>query len=126
MNILILTSSDFFLSNLWWIIAIVVLLAIAAFFLVDHLLAKRKKKTPKIKIATKSEYLEALGGADNILDKSVTGSRIAVKLKDYSLINEDKLKEVGVTGFIMMSDKLTLVFKGKAEDAFNVIFGNND
>ncbi|MCQ2772459.1 MAG: hypothetical protein MJ238_04195 [Bacilli bacterium] len=126
MNNLILSStSDFFLSNLWWIITIAVIIALGAFFLIDSLLAK-KKKEPKVKIATKSEYLDALGGSENLIDKELKGSRIIVKLNDYSKVNEEKLKEAGVTGFIKMSDKLTLVIKDKAEDAYQVIFGNND
>ncbi len=106
-------------------IAIAVLIAIGAFFLIEALLAK-KKKNPKVKIATKSEYLLALGGEDNILEKELKGSRIVVKLTDYSKVDEEKLKEAGVTGFIKMSDKLTLVIKDKAEVAYKVIFGNND
>ncbi|MCQ2798338.1 MAG: hypothetical protein MJ220_00430 [Bacilli bacterium] len=126
MNTLILAeTNDFLLKNLWWMIAIAVLIAIGAFFLIEALLAK-KKKNPKVKIATKSEYLLALGGEDNILEKELKGSRIVVKLTDYSKVDEEKLKEAGVTGFIKMSDKLTLVIKDKAEVAYQVIFGNND
>lgn len=126
MNTLILAeTNDFLLKNLWWMIAIAVLIAIGAFFLIEALIAK-KKKNPKVKIATKSEYLLALGGEDNILEKELKGSRIVVKLTDYSKVDEEKLKEAGVTGFIKMSDKLTLVIKDKAEVAYKVIFGNND
>lgn len=126
MNTLILAeTNDFLLKNLWWMIAIAVLIAIGVFFLIEALIAK-KKKNPKVKIATKSEYLLALGGEDNILEKELKGSRIVVKLTDYSKVDEEKLKEAGVTGFIKMSDKLTLVIKDKAEVAYKVIFGNND
>lgn len=124
-NLILAETNDFLLKNLWWMIAIAVLIAIGAFFLIEALLAK-KKKNPKVKIATKSEYLLALGGEDNILEKELKGSRIVVKLTDYSKVDEEKLKEAGVTGFIKMSDKLTLVIKDKAEVAYKVIFGNND
>ena len=124
-NLILAETNDFLLKNLWWMITILVLIAIGAFFLIEALIAK-KKKNPKVKIASKSEYLDALGGEDNILEKELKGSRIVVKLTDYSKVDEEKLKEAGVTGFIKMSDKLTLVIKDKAEDAYQVIFGNND
>lgn len=123
-NLILASTSDFLLSNLWWIITVVVFLGVGAFLLIDGLHLK-KKKNSKVKIATKSEYLDALGGEDNVIDKELKGSRIIVKLKDYEKVNEEKLKEAGVTGFIKMSDKLTLVIKDKAEDAYKIIFGNN-
>lgn len=124
MNNLILSStSDFMTKNLWWIIAGGILLVVGVYFIVSAFLPS-KKSAPKV--ATKSEYLDALGGADNILDKELKGSRIVVKLQDYTKVNQDKLKEAGVTGFIEMSDKLTLVIKDNAQEAFEVIFGSND
>ena len=75
------------------------------------------------KLASKSEYLDALGGETNIIEKELRGSRIVLRLADYSKLDKEKLKEAGVDGFIMMSDKLTLVIKGSTEEAYKVIFG---
>lgn len=123
-TLLLSSTSDFLTKNLWWIIAIVVIVAVVVYLLVTAIISSKKKSTAKI--ATKSEYLAALGGEDNILEKELKGSRIIVKLQDYSKVDQDKLKEAGVTGFIEMSDKLTLVIKDNADKAFEVIFGSKE
>ena len=123
-TLLLSSTSDFLTKNLWWIIAIVVIVAVAVYLLVTAIISSKKKSIAKI--ATKSEYLAALGGEDNILEKELKGSRIIVKLQDYSKVDQDKLKEAGVTGFIEMSDKLTLVIKDNADKAFEVIFGSKE
>lgn len=74
-----------------------------------------KKKDDKPVIAQKSEWVDALGGSGNIISSEAYGSRLAVKLQDKSLMNKDKLKELGVTSFIEMSDKITLLLEDKAE-----------
>ncbi|MBQ7249792.1 MAG: PTS transporter subunit EIIB [Bacilli bacterium] len=104
-------------------------IGIAAFILVVVLvvlficLSKRKKAdaTPK-RVIVASAYIEALGGADNIVSHSLVRSRIVLTLKDYDIVDKEKLKEAGVDGFIMMSDKLTLVIKGDAEKVNAAIF----
>ena len=74
-----------------------------------------KKKEEKPVIAQKSEWVDALGGSENIISSEAYGSRLAVKLQDKSLVNKEKLKELGVTNFIEMSDKITLLLEDKAE-----------
>ena len=69
-----------------------------------------------------SAYIEALGGADNIVSHSLMRSRIVLTLKNYDIVDKEKLKEAGVDSFIMMSDKLTLVIKGDAEKVNAAIF----
>ncbi len=123
-TLLLSSTSDFLTKNLWWIIAIVVLVAVAIYLLIITIVSSKKKGSAKI--ATKTEYLAALGGEDNILEKELKGSRIVVKLQDYSKVDQNKLKEAGVTGFIEMSDKLTLVIKDNAGKAFDVIFGSKE
>lgn len=97
------------------------IVAVAAAILLSYYFRKGKKTVKKL--ASKSEYLDALGGEANIIEKELRGSRIVLRLADYSKLDKEKLKEAGVDGFIMMSDKLTLVIKGSAEEAYKVIFG---
>lgn len=85
------------------------------------IIIKKKKVEPK-PIVSRSVYLLALGGEDNLIKAERSGSRIIVRLKDYSLIDKEKIKEAGVTGFITKSDKLTLVVKDNAEEVYNKIF----
>ena len=121
---LYLTFQEFFKSYALYIafgLAGVVFITVLVFFLIS--LSKRKKEAikPQPVAVNKSEILEALGGKDNIVSKQIAGSRVAVVLKDYSLINEAQLKEVGVASFIKMSNKITLVIKGDSSSFFKAL-----
>ena len=103
-----------FLKNYGWIIA-VALVAIIAVVVIIILVAGRKTKKPVPQIAEKSKWVEALGGVENIVSSEAYGSRLAVSLVDKSLMNKEALKELGVTNFIEMSNKITLLLEDKAE-----------
>ena len=53
--------------------------------------------------------IKYIGGEDNVISHSINRSRIVLVLKDYSLVDEDKLKSCGVESIIKMSNKITLV-----------------
>ena len=101
------------------VVALILVVALA--ILLPYFLKKVKGK--KGKIASKGEYLSALGGEENVLSKELKGSRIVLRLADYSKVDRQKLLEVGVDGFIEMEDKLTLVLKGDSEKVYKAIFG---
>ena len=103
-----------FLKNYGWIIA-VVLVAIIAVVVAIILVTGRKTKKPVPQIAEKSKWVEALGGVENIISSEAYGSRLALSLVDKSLMNKEALKELGVTNFIEMSNKITLLLEDKAE-----------
>ena len=107
-------DANAFLKNYGWIIA-VALVAIIAVVVVIILVKGRKVKKPVPQIAEKSKWVEALGGAENIISSEDYGSRLAVSLVDKSLMNKEALKELGVTNFIEMSNKITLLLEDKAE-----------
>ena len=65
--------------------------------------------------------LEALGGADNILDHSLNGSRIILVLNNYDAVDQAKLRELGVDSIVKMSNKITLVVKDDS-DSFYKLF----
>lgn len=103
-----------FLKNyaLWIALALVVVIAIVVVLIL--VLGRKPKKAAPV-IAEKSKWVEALGGSENIISSEAYGSRLAVSLKDKSLMNKDALKELGVTNFIEMSNKITLLLEDKAE-----------
>ena len=103
----------FLKNNALWIA--LVLVGIIAITVALILIFGRKKKGDKPVIAEKSKWVEALGGSENIISSEAYGSRLAVKLQDKTLMNKDALKELGVTNFIEMSDKVTLLLEDKAE-----------
>jgi len=51
----------------------------------------------------------ALGGLSNIKSAESHGSRLAVKLVDYEKVDYEKLKIAGVSSYIKMMDKITVV-----------------
>ena len=57
------------------------------------------------------EIVDTFGGADNINDVTVNGSRLSLTLKDSSYINNETLKVMTDKGFgvVKTSKKITLV-----------------
>lgn len=118
------TFNDFLGQNAVWIAVgcaglVAVVLAIV---LIVHF--KGKKKAPKKAEVTisKADSLNILGGSDNLVDSKIQGRRISVILKNYDLINKEELSKIGVDNFIMMSDRLILVFKENPEEIYNKLF----
>lgn len=119
--------NDFLKSKGIWI---AVALASAAFIavLVLFIIAKVKSKDAVVEV-TKPEpsersngILEALGGKENILEHSLTGSRLTLSLTDYNLVNEEKLNQLGVDSVIKMSNKIILVIKDDMSNLYKQMF----
>ena len=125
----LISLEEFVLEYRLYLIIAASILAALVITLTILLLVKRNKKgqgKANAKPVSKSAYMEALGGEDNILEHTRKGSRIELKLKDYEALDKEKIKEAGVDGFIKMSDRLTLVIKGNAETVENTLFGTNE
>ena len=103
----------FLKANALWIALVLVGIIAITVALILIFGRKAKKATPKI--AEKSKWVEALGGAENIESSEAYGSRLAVKLVDKTKMDKEALKGLGVTNFIEMSDKVTLLLEDKAE-----------
>lgn len=106
-------TNEFLKNNALWIaLAIVGVIIIT---IVLFLVFNRKAKKVEPKIAEKSEWVNALGGQENIVSSEAYGSRLAVVLNDKTKIDREKLKTLGVSSVIEMSNKITLVLEDKAE-----------
>lgn len=117
---IILTESDF--NYLYILIPIVVLvLVILAFILIRKV--QKHKYLQKRKDAN-NDMILALGGNENIVSAVNKGSRLSLVLNDYSIIDEARLKELGVSSIIKMSNKITLVIGAEAQDILNLINKN--
>ena len=103
----------FLKNNAIWIA--IVLVAIIVIVIVLILVLGRKVKKTEPVIAEKSKWVEALGGSENITSSEAFGSRLVVYLVDKTKMDKEALKELGVTNFIEMSDKVTLLLEDKAE-----------
>lgn len=97
---------------------IVVILLIVLFLVIRNF---KKKKYLLSRNNANNEMLINLGGQDNIIEAKATGSRLSLVLKDYSIVNESRLKELGVSSIIKMSNKITLVIGAESQDIFNLI-----
>lgn len=107
-------------------VAGVVFLVVLALFLYTYFKGKKegaiiaqKQQQKQIK---NEEALSALGGADNILDHSLNGSRIILVLNNYDVVDQGKLRELGVDSIVKMSNKITLVIKGDASSFYKKLF----
>lgn len=106
-------KNDFeaFLRNYAWILCVAVVVIIILTIVIVFLIKNRKPSKPKKEIsnAAPDEWVNALGGSDNILEVNSAGSRLSIKIKNRDLINRDALTGLGVTSIVLMSDKVTLV-----------------
>lgn len=102
---------ELFLRNYAWVLCIAVV-AIIALTIIIVFIARGKKKPKGKKIISKAsgnEWIEALGGKDNIIEVYSAGSRLSIKLNDVTKANREALDLLGVSSIVQMSDKITLV-----------------
>ena len=89
------------------------IIVLAAIFLII-IFAIRGQRTKKG--VNNGVWLIALGDKENIKEVKATGSRLSLVLVDKERIDREKLKELGVSSVLVMSNKVTLVIEGKAEE----------
>ena len=99
------------------LIVMAVVFFLAALGIVIYLIVSNKKE----KTNNSGVWLLALGNKENIKEVSAVGSRLTVSLEDKEKIDRVKLKELGVSSVLVMSNKITLVIEGKAEKIANLI-----
>ena len=112
-----------FLSNSLNPVLIGVFIAVGVLLIAGIVLffVLRKSGGNNKKVAVDSEWFDALGGKENIIEATAVGSRLSLKLNDKEQINRDKLKELGVSSILVMSNKVTLVIEKQAEKVANYI-----
>lgn len=90
----------------------------------DYKTPGREKNVEDVRLHTKKEYQEAkkdtykilangLGGADNILDVDACATRLRVKLKDGTKVDEDELKRTGSLGVVKVGDNVQVIYGPK-------------
>lgn len=102
-----------------------VFLTVLGLFLYTYFKGKKQGpiiKAPERKVIKNEEALKALGGAENILDHSLNGSRVILVLNNYDLVDDKALKEMGVSSIVKMTNKITLVVKGDASSFYKSLF----
>lgn len=109
--------NNFLKYNAVWIaLAVVGIIVITALLLIIFNRRTNKKKETKVTISSDDdEWLNALGGQDNIKDVSAKGSRLTLSLVDEKKIDDEKLKVLGVQSILKMSNKIILVVEKQAQ-----------
>lgn len=90
-------------------------LAIVLFVAIFFIVRARYKNKPEPKKIDTDEWVNALGGASNIKEVYIKGSRLSVELVDKENINREALTNLGVKSIISMSNKLILVIEEDGE-----------
>lgn len=124
MSFIILASQDLNDGLKFWapyialgfICLIIILLGI--YYL--SVIAKKKKKSGD-ENKLQDNFVQLMGGSDNIISKSMKGSRFTIQVKDNTLIKQNELKQIGVDNIIIMSDKIVLVINKKSIEKFKKI-----
>ena len=119
-NLPILTIDNQMLLVILFIVAglvVIIGIVLLVYFLVH------RKKGQKVIIDNNVWFL-ALGNKENIKEISGVGSRLTIKLVDKDKIDREKLKELGVSSVLVMSNKVTLVVEGQAEKLSEVLNAN--
>lgn len=105
-------------NGVYLAIGAAILIVLILFILLMINFSKKGKQLEEAeKKLVKASIAEFLGGKENILSSSKNGSRIVLELKDYSKVDETKLKENGVLSIIKMSNKITLVLNKSDVDS---------
>jgi len=100
---------------IWICLAIILIILVTLFFLlVLPRIKQNSKKT--ISITEGADWVNSLGGKSNIISVSASRSRLNLEVKDTSLINQNKLKTLGVSSVIIMSQKVILVIDNGADE----------
>ena len=86
--------------------------------------AKVSKKEQERQVKQNNTFVEIFGGENNIISCEARGSRLVLVLHDYSKLNEEKLKENGVTSLIKATNKVTLIIGEKSKELETFINSN--
>ena len=106
-----LISTDVNPNIIIWLAVIDALLLLVVIIMVIRF---HVTKSPKVKV-NNDEWFNALGGKENVKEINAVGSRLSLNLADKDAIDREKLKTLGVSSVVTMSNKVTLVIEGKAE-----------
>ena len=118
-NLPLLTDTNNTALIIWLVVFDVVLIAFVVLMVVRNSI----NKSPKARVDN-NEWFDALGGKENIKEINATGSRLSLSLVDKEKINREKLKTLGVSSVVTMSNKVTLVIESKAEKIAEILKGS--
>lgn len=102
------------------IVAGIIFVTVLILFIIAMVKNKKEKAIVKRELPS-DDIIYLLGGKENIINASLNGSRLSLVLKDYKLVNEEKLNELGIDSIIKMSNKIILISKDDLKQFYNNI-----
>lgn len=107
------------------VVASIALVAVIVLFIITRYRVKHEPKVMPTPLHDNSaKILESLGGKDNIISHSLTGSRMSLVLKDYSIVDDNKLNEFGIKSVIRMSNKIILINENDMSNLYKDLFNH--
>lgn len=107
----------FLSKNAIWLAVVLVAVIILVIFLFIFLNMKKKGKFnhKNNNISNNAdEWQIAVGGKNNIQEITAMGSRLTLSLNDPNVVDREKLKQLGVSNILTMSEKIILVVEDNA------------
>ena len=109
------------------IIPIAALILLAIILRVKNAIKKNKNRTEDVsdESANSNEQLQvfvtALGGEENYLSSTIERNKISFKVKDTSLVDGEKLKELGATGVLIIGDEVRASFGDRSASVWEIV-----
>lgn len=95
-------------------LVLIIILVIVLIIVKSNERKGKDEKIDKLQTTNGGDWVVALGGKENIQEATAVGSRLTVTLVNQELMNQDKLKELGVSNIMTMSNKVILVIEDHA------------
>lgn len=104
-------------------IVIALIIVLAVWFIFAKVLKNKKPKEGKIKDipVDLDGMIKALGGKPNIKESYANGSKITFFVEKDDLINVETLKELGASGVIQSTGKVTVIMGKYSEEISRII-----
>ena len=126
-----------FTNQEWTILLLaicIVPIAILCIFAIVKTILNRKKlnkereekiQSEGIDIDQRKIFYEAYGGEENVLEVKLDMNRISVKVADVNKVNGERLKELGASGVLIVSDMVKASFSDRAKYVYKLMEKNN-
>lgn len=101
-----------------------VLFIVSIFFLIRKLIRMHKlgkEAVSEVDENLKDDFISAYGGIDNIIDVKKEMSRITVTVNDIDIVNGEKLKELGASGILFVSNMVKCSFNELSESIYKLL-----
>ena len=121
MNVLSLAT---WFDDWGWIVLVSMTFLLVCGVIIFALKKQQNEKNIEKNKKQNNTFLKIFGGEDNIISCEARGSRLVLVLKDYDLLDENKLKENGVTSLIKATNKVTLIIGEKSKELEDYINEN--